>query len=282
MESKIIDFELVKNCFLPRNEESYKGDFGHTLIIAGSVGFTGAPYIVSQTAVRSGAGLVTLGVYPELMEIMSMKAIEYMTVSLSEKDRLLTLLDKCSCVAFGPGMGNSERTRKYLEDTLAYCSSPIVLDADGLNVLAGDMEPILKKRGAIIMTPHLGEFSRLIHIPITEIKKNMEQFAKDFAKKYKIILVLKDHRTVVTDGKTIYRNSTGNSHMASGGMGDCLTGLIASLISQGYEPFKAAVMGVYLHGYCGDELAKNHFCVTASDMIEKIPEVLSYFYNANL
>jgi NAD(P)H-hydrate epimerase len=185
-------------------------------------------------------------------------------------------------VAFGPGMGNSERTRKYLEDTLVFCSSPIVLDADGLNVLAGDMGPVLKKRGAIVMTPHIGEFSRLIHVPITEIKKNMEQYAKDFAKTYKVILVLKDHHTIVTDGKTIYRNSTGNSHMASGGMGDCLTGLIASLISQHYEPFQAAVMGVYLHGYCGDELAKNHFCVTASDMIEKIPEVLSYFYNANL
>lgn len=276
---ELVTKELIRSWYIPRQPEGYKGDYGHTLIMAGSAGFTGAAFIAAHTAVRSGSGLVTLAVYPEIFEILSIKAVEYMMVTTIEKERLTSLLDGCTCTAFGPGMGNTSRTRRHLLDTLAFCSCPIVLDADGLNVLEGNIDVLLKKRGALILTPHFGEFSRLIGLPIKEIKKNKEKITKAFAKKYGVILVLKDHRTLITDGEKIYINTTGNSAMASGGMGDCLTGLIASLVSQGYPPFKAAVMGVFIHGYCGDELSKDLFSVNASQMMEKLPYIMKEIYD---
>lgn len=270
--------ELVRSWHIKRKAESHKGDFGHALIIAGSSGYTGAAYIAALAAVRSGTGLVTLATYPEIFDNLSSRAVEYMTVPTTEKERLRTLMEKCSSAAFGPGMGNTRKTRQHLEELLSSCSSPIIIDADGINVLGNYVEILLERKGKIILTPHPGEFSRITGVPIKKIEENRVEIAKSFAKKYGILLVLKGHQTLVTDGEEVYCNTTGNSAMASGGMGDALTGIITSLISQGYEPLKACAIGVFIHGYCGDELAEEMFCVNASHIIEALPKTMKKIF----
>lgn len=271
---KKIDIKLLKSWYIKRKPESHKGMFGHAFIMAGSSGYTGAAYIAAQSAVRSGTGLVTLAAYPEILDNLSSRAVEYMTVSTTEKERLTILMEKCTSAVFGPGMGNTHKTRQHLEELFSSCSSPIVIDADGINVLENYIEILLERKGQIILTPHPGEFSRITKIPIKEIEENREEAAKSFAKRYGIILVLKGHKTLVTDGEEVYCNTTGCSAMASGGMGDALAGIITSLISQGYEPLKACAAGVFIHGYCGDELSKKMFCVNAGHIIEELPKIM--------
>lgn len=267
----LMDKYYIKSKLKERNIYAHKGDFGRTLVIAGSAGFSGAAYISTQSAVKSGSGLVTLACSKDIQNIMSEKLTEAMTVKLEEFDKVEKLIKNADSIAIGPGMGNNETTLKILKNTIENSKSTVVIDADGINVLKDNLSILKNKSCRIIMTPHLGEMSRITGLSIDYIKENRIEVSKEFAKKNNVIIVLKGYNTVITDGWKVAINSTGNSSMASGGMGDCLTGIIASFLSQKYEDFDAACISVYLHGLCGDRLSKDMFCVSASDIIKEIP-----------
>ncbi|MCY6354565.1 NAD(P)H-hydrate dehydratase [Clostridium sp. ZS2-4] len=270
----IIQNEDIKNGMLRRDKYSHKGKFGRVAVIAGSRGFVGAAYITTQAAVRSGAGLVTLCCSEAVQQIISNKFTEAMTVSYKDKEKLNEILKKSNVIAIGPGMGNNEGTLKIVTDTLKLTECPLVIDADGINVLKDNLHLLKNKKEKVILTPHLGEMSRITNISIEKIEKNKIQIAKQFAKEYGVILLLKGYNTIITDGETTIVNTTGNSGMASGGMGDCLTGVIASFIGQGLDPFKATYMAAYVHGACGDKLSENMFCVNAQHVLEELPFVI--------
>lgn len=266
-----LDKDMIQGILKSRDEDSYKGDYGHVFIIAGSMGFSGAAYLTTQSAVRSGAGLVTLCVPKEIQEIMSIKLNEAMTINFEQSDKIGNIMVKSNCIAMGPGMGNSRLTFNVVKSIVENAECPIVIDADGINALQGNLELLHSKNNSIILTPHYGEMARLTGLSIDEIKENKIEVARKFAYEYDVIVLLKDHRTIITDGTQVFENTTGNSAMASGGMGDTLTGIIASFIAQGYEPLVATYVAAFIHGYCGDRLSENMFCVNATHIIEELP-----------
>lgn len=269
-----IDETMIQNVIRPRNEDGYKGDYGRVFIIAGSKGYAGAAYLTAQAAVRSGAGLVTLCTPKELQDIMSVKLTEAMTLSYEDTEKINNIIAKSNVIAIGPGMGNSRLTYNILSETILKSDCPIVIDADGLNVLQNNLELLQCKNHEVILTPHYGEMARLTGLTVDEVKEDKLKIAKKFAKDNDIILLLKGHRTIITDGEYVFINTTGNSAMASGGMGDTLTGIIASFIAQGYEPLVATYLATYVHGYCGDKLAEDMFCVNASHLIQELPFII--------
>jgi ADP-dependent NAD(P)H-hydrate dehydratase / NAD(P)H-hydrate epimerase len=270
----IVDREMIKNKLQIRDKYAHKGDYGRVFIAAGSKGFTGAAFIAAEAAVRTGAGLVTLCCSEEIQPVLSSKLVEAMTITFNEKDKIKEILSKSSAVAIGPGMGNNVQTLEHVKYILENASCPIVIDADGINVLRDQLSLIKSRENKIILTPHLGEMTRITGLSIDYIKENRIEVSMDFAKQFGVIVLLKGYNTVITDGITTLINSTGSSAMASGGMGDCLTGIIASLIGQGYKPLEAAYIGAYIHGYAGDKLSKDMFCVNASHVIESIPFII--------
>lgn len=274
-----VDENIVKNLLKVRDNEAYKGDFGQVLVIAGSRGYSGAAFLTAQAAVRSGAGLVTLCTPKELQDIMSIKLTEAMTITYEDTDKINNIVAKSDVIAIGPGMGNSRLTYNILSETILKSDCPLVIDADGLNVLQGNLDILQCKNNKIILTPHYGEMARLTGLSIEEIKEDKVKIAKDFAKSNEVILLLKGNRTIVTDGDDVFINTTGNSAMASGGMGDTLTGVIASFIAQGYEPLEATYLAAYIHGYCGDKLAENMFCVNATHIIQELPFIIKDLLN---
>ena len=273
--------------FPKRREDSHKGDFGHVLVIAGSAGYTGAAYLASQAAIRSGSGLVTLAVPESLHAIMARKLTEVMvkpmpetkgrSLSLKAGKELLRFSEKCNSFAIGPGLSQNKETAKLVRSLVAKLDGPIVLDADGINAFCGRASELKKARGALILTPHPGELSRLTGKGVGEIQKNRKDIACEVAGKYNIVLVLKGRDTVVAgpDGK-LYVNKTGNPGMASGGVGDILTGIIAAFLAQGVLEFNAAALGVYFHGLAGDRALKDKgpLGLIATDLLDKLPEIL--------
>ena len=274
----IMNLETIKKLLIPRKKYSHKGDYGNIVLVAGSKDFIGAAYISTMSSVKSGGGLVTLCCRDEIQGILSSKLTEAMTVSI-KSERFEQVLEKGDVIAFGPGMGNNEETFKILKDTLEKATCPILIDADGLNVLENNLSLLKKYKNKLVFTPHLGEMSRLANLSIKYIEQNRLEVAKKFAEKFNLVLVLKGYNTIITDGETTIINPTGNSSMATGGMGDCLTGIIAAFIGQGYEPFVAAYLGVYIHGLCGDILSQELFSVNAESVINKIPFILKDIEN---
>lgn len=275
----IIDKEMIKKSIAVRDKYAYKGDYGRVLVIAGSRGYTGAAYIAAQGAVRSGAGLVTLCCHKDIQDILSSKLAEAMTISFGDGDRLKELLTISSAVAIGPGMGNNDVTFKLVEHVIKNALCPVVIDADGLNVLKDNTELLSRHRSPIIITPHVGEMARLTGLDIDYILENRIQVSKNFAKDHNIIVLLKGYNTIITDGKKVIINPTGNSSMASGGMGDCLTGIITGFLGQGYSPLMAATIATYVHGYCGEKLSKTMYCVSASHILNEIPYSIKELQN---
>jgi len=278
--------ELVMN-FPKRMPDAHKGDFGHVLIIAGSAGYTGAAYMTSQAAILTGSGLVTLAVARSLYEVMASKLVEVMVKPFFEtKDFSLSLLaekdvlafsEKCSAVAIGPGISQNKETQKLVLNLVSKLAKPMVIDADGLNALAGHAEILKAAKAPVVLTPHPGEMARLTGKDIVEIQNNRKEVAVKFAGEYNIILVLKGHETVVANpAGEVYINRTGNPGMASGGTGDVLTGMIASFVGQGIEPLKASALAVYFHGLAGDAAVKEKgvLSLIATDLLNKLPEVL--------
>lgn len=271
-----------------RKLNTNKSDYGHIFVLAGSRGLSGAGVLCANSTMRSGAGLVTLGIPESLYPIVAKRVfLEVMvnplpetrekTLSLSGYQKIFDFSQKAKVLAIGPGLSRNPSTQRLVRKIVSHINKPLVVDADGLNALAGHLD-ILPR--AAILTPHLGEFSRLISKPIEYIQKNREKLAKSFASHYNIVLVLKGHKTIVAAwDKKIYVNPTGNPGMATAGSGDVLTGIIAALLGQGLSAFEAAKTGVYLHGSAGDLAAKEktQAGMIASDIIDKIPAAIKRY-----
>lgn len=271
---KVLDREDYRHMLPKRNKTFHKGDLGRVLILSGSSGFTGAAYITTEAAVRTGAGLVTLLVPSEVQKEISSRFIEAMTVNYNEEERVNKLIDQADVIACGPGLGTMDEAVDMLKKVIKRSKCPIVIDADAINIISKERELLnfVARRGVI--TPHLGEMSRIVHKSILEIEQSKLDICKSFSKENEIVTLLKGYNTVISNGHKLIINTTGSSKMASGGMGDCLTGIISSLIAQGMEIMDAAVLGCYVHGLSADVLGKNRFNVNARDVIEQIPIML--------
>jgi len=283
----MIKIEEVLADFPKRATDADKKDFGHVLVIAGSNGYTGAAYLTSQAAILSGSGLVTLAVGKSIYPIMAEKLTEVMvkpffetrdySLSLLAEKELLSFSEKCTSAAIGPGISRNKETQGLVRSLLGKIGKPVVLDADGINAFAGHLDSLKKATAMLILTPHTGEMARLLEKDIDEVKNNRKDIALEFARQYNTVLVLKGHETIVAkpDGM-FYVNTTGNVGMATGGTGDCLTGMIASFVGQGMDAFGAAAAGVYFHGKAGDLAAKEKgtLSLIATDLLNKLPEVL--------
>jgi hydroxyethylthiazole kinase-like uncharacterized protein yjeF len=282
----------IANCIVPRPCDTHKGGTGHTLVVAGAPGKTGAAAMCAMSALRSGAGLVTLGMPQSLNPVVEPQTIEAMTVLLDETktgalsdkalETVLALLTDKKCLAIGPGIGTENSTRRLVHQLIKESPVPVVVDADGLNNLVDSLEILHNRKSDIILTPHPGEMARLLGTSPKEIQLDRIGYARKFAETYNVHLILKGSRTLVAEpGGHIYVNLTGNPGMASAGMGDVLTGMVAGFISQGYPPQTAAQIAVYLHGETADTLAesKGPFGYIASDVMAGLPEALSRLIN---
>ncbi|QDT40923.1 ATP-dependent (S)-NAD(P)H-hydrate dehydratase [Gimesia alba] len=267
-----------------RPENSHKGTFGKVLVIAGSSGMSGAACLAGTGALRSGAGLVFLAIPETIQSIVATVNPCYLTIPLTlDQDAQLTaesesqLLDQIpsfDAVAIGPGCGQQKWFRKLTLKLFAEVEQTLIVDADALNALARSDKPLPTAAGPRILTPHPGEFSRLINKPISKIEAQRETLAITFAKEQGVILVLKGAHTVITDGTRLAINPTGNSGMATGGSGDVLTGILTALVGQGMQAFEAAQLAAYIHGFAGDLAAAemSEIAMIASDLPEFLPE----------
>jgi NAD(P)H-hydrate epimerase len=270
---------------LRHNPNCHKNDFGHVLILAGSKRMLGAAALACTSAMRAGAGLVTLGI-PESLNSAAQKKISsvVMTLPLQEtKEQSLSLkafpaikkeLGRYDVIALGPGLSQNPSTKKFILKMISSLNKPMVIDADALNALAGNLDTLCKSENIKILTPHPGEMSRLIKRSVHFIENNRKAVAQDFAKKYHCIVILKGHKTIVASPKgKIYINKTGNAGMAKAGTGDVLTGIIAALLAQHMDSFEAAQIAVFLHGKAGDMAArqKGKSSLIATDIIETLP-----------
>jgi len=273
-----------------RSSDSHKGTYGHVLVVAGSPGKTGAASMAGHAAMRAGAGLVTLGVPAGLRSIVEEKTKEVMTESLPDFDdgylgidawqSLSDILKGKNAAAVGPGLSDREETGKLVFKLVEEADVPLVIDADGLNLLAKNTD-VLKKTGKVhVLTPHPGEMARLTGLSVTEVQEDRINTASSFSKEYGVVLVLKGASTVIAEpGGKVFINPTGNPGMAGGGMGDVLAGFIAGLIAQGISSVDAARMAVFIHGANGDLIAENgaEIGILATDIAEKIPEFLGEY-----
>ncbi len=286
------------NLFLPEKEDiaalmpqrtfnSHKGNAGHVLALAGSPGKTGAAALCANAAVRVGAGLVTLGVPQELLGTMEALVVEPMAMGLPQGPAgelseeglhaIKTAMSGKQALALGPGLGTHPSTQHLVRALVEDTDIPMVIDADGLNCLAPTPDIFRAANVPLILTPHPGEMARLIGKTPQAVQSNRLGIAKEFSRTANVILVLKGAQTLIAcpDG-TCHICPTGNPGMASGGMGDVLTGMIAGYMAQGMPPDAAAVAGVFIHGFCGDLLAQTlPIGFTASDMLEMIPNALT-------
>jgi NAD(P)H-hydrate epimerase len=268
-----------------RAKNAHKGDFGKVLVVAGSVGMSGAAALVGRAALRAGSGLVRVAVPKSILPIVASLEPCYTTLPLAEDDKghigskaINAILDAAAdndVLAFGPGVGIARGVSTVLAALLEQPNLKLVIDADGLNNLATLKEWLSKCKANLILTPHPGEMKRLwdsiFRIPLPADRK--EQAIK-LSQKTNAIVVLKGAGTVVADGTRVYVNTTGNPGMATAGSGDVLTGIIASLYGQKIEAFDAAILGVYVHGLAGDIAAKKRgeISLIATDIIEALSD----------
>ena len=255
-----------------REENSHKGTFGRILNVSGSDYMPGAAYLSSVSALTTGCGYVFLAFTERVIYSVSAQTQNIVFCPLSEIEEQIKLAD---VLLIGCGLSTSETAFDIFKRTLASTPDiPVVIDADGLNILSRLENPPYKLLNNLILTPHPKEASRLLGVDIRDILSDMKLYAREISKKYNCVTVLKSHNTIVCSKELeIYVNNTGNSALAKAGSGDVLSGIIAGLLAQKCEPFYAAMLGVYLHGLCGD-LAKNdltEYGVLASDQIRFIP-----------
>ncbi len=273
---------------LPRRlRDTHKGNYGKVVIIGGSQGMTGAAVLAARGALRAGAGLVYLGLPASLQALAEMKATEVITFGLPETpeatlskdayERIVELVPGSSVIAVGPGMGRHSDSIPLLRKVISNTRVPVVVDADGLNALAEDMDMLDSIRVPLILTPHPGEMARLTKMESSDVQKNRLKVVEEASRHWGAVVVLKGARTLVASpaGQT-FINVTGNPGMATGGTGDVLTGVIAAFIGQGLVPLEAAALAAYIHGAAGDyvSLEKGERGLTAEDLVEHLPFVL--------
>ena len=275
--------EMVDQWLPRRDRNAHKGDFGRVLIVAGSVGYTGAPVLAANAALRTGAGLIFVGVPEMVYPIVAHKLDEPMVFPLNcdESGRLNTRavpqlierLQSCDAVLLGPGLGRSPAILDVTAAVLQHAACPVILDADGINALEGNIDVVQTAACPVILTPHDGEFRRLGG---DSSSANRYHSAKELALALGCTVLLKGHRTIITDGKACYLNATGNPGMATGGSGDVLGGVLLALLGQGLDPLRAAAAAAWLHGAAGDFCAEylGEYGMTPTDMIENLPKFL--------
>ena len=287
-----LDAATVCPLLLRRDRQAHKGHFGHCLIIAGSTGKTGAAALSANSAVRSGSGLVTLAVPASLNQILEVKTTEAMTFPLPDSDLgylgdsalpvIRKLLIGKDTLAIGPGLGSHPATSSLVRALIESADVPMVIDADGLNALAEDIGVLKRKRSsAVVLTPHPGEMARMLGVSVSELEDRRIPAAQEFARDFDVYLILKGARTIIAAPTgEIAINGSGNPGMATGGMGDVLTGIIASLLGQGYHAWDACRLGVFLHGYAADLVAKNkgEIGICATDVQEMLPYASNRLY----
>ena len=273
----------------PRAAASNKGMFGRVLVVAGSRGMSGAAVLCAGGALRGGAGLVQLAVPASILPIVAAANPCYLSAPLSEDEQgrladgaeaeLVALAQVADVLALGPGLGRSPALTRLVSELLAQAALPVVLDADGLNALQHDTARLKDRAAPTILTPHPGEFARLLASNVLTVQARRRELAVRFALEHGVVVVLKGHGTIVTDGRRVYVNTTGNPGMATGGTGDVLTGLIAALVGQKLDPFAAAQLGVHVHGLAGD-LARDDLgevSLIASDLLAYLPRAMRNF-----
>jgi len=252
--------------------------------LAGSLRFLGAAVLCSKAAMRSGAGLVTLGIAQSLSNAtLKIKSPEVMllplaqtkeaTISLSAYKKVRNFIKTIDVAVIGPGLTQNKSTQDLVRKLILHVNKPMVIDADGLNALVGHLDIL----SSVILTPHPGEMARLLGITVKEVERDRKNIAKKFAIDYNVTLVLKGHNTIVADQQgNFYINKTGNPGMSTAGSGDVLAGIIAAFLGQGLDSFSASKYAVYLHGLAGDLAAKDktQAGMIASDIIDNIPEAI--------
>lgn len=283
MDGELVTEEMVKSWLPGMKRESHKGDFGKLLLLCGSRGYTGAAALAAKSALRTGAGLVYLGVPEPVYPILASKLDEPVVFPLPSTgngrfsrsgipDMLERLPDMDACL-LGPGIGQGYDTEEVVLSLIGQMTCPLVLDADGINVVSAHIDVLDKAQGPVVLTPHVGEFRRLGG----DLTRDRISAAKDMAEKTGAVVLLKGYRTVIAGPEgEIYVNSTGNPGMATGGSGDVLSGILTCLLGQGMEPVRAAAAAAWIHGAAGDLAARRlgRRSMLPSDMIAALSEIL--------
>lgn len=269
----ILEKEEYKGLLPKRKVYGHKGSYGRALVIAGRTGFTGAAFIATECTVRAGAGLTTLICDKDVQMALSSRLTEAMT--LTWDNNVIDSIKAANSIAFGPGIGIGDREEEILEKVISYSNCPIVIDADGITLLGKNKALLDNLKGRAIITPHPGEMARFLGITVEEVEADRTTIAKRVAQKYNIVVLLKGYNTVISNGKDVYINPTGSSKMASGGMGDALTGIINAFLSQGINLEQAALLGAYVHGNIADKLGGQVYIVNARDIINELPEEIN-------
>lgn len=281
MEKRILSQTDIMSLLPDRAIDAHKGDFGKVLLLCGSKGYTGAAALSAMGALRSGAGLVYLCVPESIYAIEAVKLLEPVVHSLPDRDGMVSrqsipmlerMLPQMDAVLIGPGLGQSEDVRQVVTWMLENYNGPVVVDADGINVLKSHKNVLRGRTSPTILTPHAGEFSRLGGSVADGPMEGAAALAKDLG----VIVLLKGHETVITDGDRCYLNPTGNPGMAVGGSGDVLAGMIVSLLGQGLPPLDAAACAAWLHGAAGDICARElgQYGMLPSDMLNVLPRLM--------
>lgn len=281
MELLQLSHEDVLSLLPNRKADTHKGNYGKLLLLCGSKGYTGAAAMSAMGALRAGAGLVYLAVPECIYEIEAVKLTEPIvypvaskkgTYSMDALETIHALFTGKDAVLVGPGIGANQDTEAIVRFVLMHFDGPVIIDADGINVLREHKDILRGRTNPTILTPHNGEFIRLG----ATLSEDRIRSAMDFAKELDIILLLKGHRTIITDGKKCYINTTGNPGMATGGSGDVLSGIITALIGQGIPPLEATACGAWLHGAAGDICAHEigQYGMLPTDMLTVLPRLL--------
>lgn len=272
----ILSENIISSIFRPRAADSHKGDHGHALLVAGSLMKTGAAVIAARACLRAGAGLVTVHL-PFSERYILQAAVPEAMLSLSETEPDISMY---SCIGMGPAMGTGNRAKKILSFILKETKKPLILDADAITVLAKNKKLQDKLPAGTILTPHPKEFDRLFGKHENEDERRKKTITK--AKEDNIIIVLKGHHTLITNGNESFINNTGNAGLAKGGSGDALTGIITALLAQKYSPFDAARLGVYLHGLAADLTSEQQSpeSMLITDVIENLGKAFKKIVSA--
>ena len=287
-QAMVLEAVQIRQLLPVRPRFSHKGDFGRVLLVCGSVGFTGAAALAARAALRTGAGLITVATPRQVWPIGAAKLDEPMVMPMAEDKAgrlslqavpaLAQLLAKADACLIGPGLGRSEELDALVAALVGEARCPVVLDADGINAMAGHIDRLREAACPLILTPHDGEFLRLspsAALPPADFDTRADR-AMMLARQLGAVVLLKGYRTAITDGKRLYRNETGNPGMATGGSGDVLAGMLVSLLGQGLAPLEAAAAAAWLHGAAGDRCAaeRGEYGMTPSDLIDAASRLL--------
>lgn len=287
-QAMVLEAVQIRQLLQVRPRFSHKRDFGRVLLVCGSVGFTGAAALAARAALRTGAGLITVATPRQVWPIVAAKLDEPMVMPMAEDKAgrlslqaapaLAQLLAKADACLIGPGLGRSEELDALVAALVGEARCPVVLDADGINAMAGHIDRLREAACPLILTPHDGEFLRLspsAALPPADFDTRADR-AMMLARQLGAVVLLKGYRTAITDGKRLYRNETGNPGMATGGSGDVLAGMLVSLLGQGLAPLEAAAAAAWLHGAAGDRCAaeRGEYGMTPSDLIDAASRLL--------